>query len=146
MSDGKRWLFERRPELDVPGIEHRVAPPCRPPPPAEPEPIDRSDRKALNDRPRERGECADGSRPCPYVRCRHHLYIDVNPETGSIKLNFPDLEVWELKDSCSLDVADRGGITLEEVGEVLNVTRERIRQIEKLGLSEMRSARRRLGE
>jgi DNA-directed RNA polymerase sigma subunit (sigma70/sigma32) len=31
-------------------------------------------------------------------------------------------------------VADRGGITLEEVGAILNLTRERIRQVEVRGL------------
>ena len=73
-------------------------------------------------------------RPCPFVSCSHHLYLDVNPETGAIKLNFPHLEVWEMAETCSLDVADRGGITLEEVGAILNLTRERIRQVEVRGL------------
>ena len=77
-------------------------------------------------------------RPCPYVSCKHHLYLDVNPETGSIKLNFPDLEVWEMAETCSLDVADKGGITLEEVGEILNLTRERIRQVEVRGLLKLK--------
>jgi hypothetical protein len=86
------------------------------------------------ERPRTRAECLGQDRPCPFVSCKHHLYLDVNPETGSIKLNFPDLEVWEMKETCSLDVADRGGITLEEVGEILNLTRERIRQVEVRGL------------
>jgi hypothetical protein len=61
----------------------------------------------------------------------------VNPETGSIKLNFPDLEVWEMPETCALDVAERGGITLEEVGEILNLTRERIRQVEVHGLEKL---------
>ena len=86
------------------------------------------------ERPTSRSQCVDGPRPCPYVSCKHHLYLDVNPETGSIKLNFPDLEVWEMAETCALDVADRGGITLEEVGEILNLTRERIRQVEVHGL------------
>jgi hypothetical protein len=90
------------------------------------------------DRPSSRGECKEGERPCPYVSCKHHLYLDVNPETGSIKLNFPDLEVWEMAETCSLDVADRGGITLEEVGEILNLTRERIRQVEVRGLLKLK--------
>jgi len=34
--------------------------------------------------------------------CKHHLFIDVSPRTGAIKLNFPDLEVWELGESCAL--------------------------------------------
>jgi hypothetical protein len=90
------------------------------------------------DRPMTRGECQNMERPCPFVSCKHHLYLDVNPETGSIKLNFPDLEPWELKESCALDVADRGGITLEEVGEIMNLTRERIRQVEVRGLLKLK--------
>ena len=96
-------------------------------------------------RPAARSECATGPRPCPYVACKHHLYLDVNPDTGSIKLNFPDLEVWEMSETCALDVADRGGITLEEVGEILNLTRERIRQVEVKGLQKLRETAERLG-
>jgi hypothetical protein len=80
--------------------------------------------------PKTRGDCERGERPCPWVRCKFHLYLDVNPETGSIKLNFPDLEVWELPESCALDVADRGGAILEDIGGLINLTRERIRQVE----------------
>ncbi len=90
------------------------------------------------DRPGHRSQCASGLRPCPYASCKHHLYLDVNPETGSIKLNFPDLAIWEMAETCALDVADRGGITLEEVGEILNLTRERIRQVEVKGLQKLR--------
>lgn len=74
------------------------------------------------------------SRPCPWVGCKHHLYLDVSAETGSVKIAFPDLEPWELKHSCSLDVAAQDGITLEETGRTMNVTRERIRQLESRGL------------
>ena len=90
------------------------------------------------DRPGTRAECQSMPRPCPYVSCSHHLYLDVNPASGAIKLNFPHLEVWEMRETCALDVADRGGITLEEVGEILNLTRERIRQVEVRGLGKMR--------
>jgi hypothetical protein len=90
------------------------------------------------DRPQSRADCQAMPRPCPFVSCKHHLYLDVNPETGSIKLNFPDLEVWEMKDTCSLDVADKNGITLEEVGEIMNLTRERIRQVEVRGLIKLK--------
>ena len=60
------------------------------------------------DRPRTRAECADAPRPCPWVACKHHLYLDINPRTGSIKINFPDLEPWELPHTCALDVAEQG--------------------------------------
>jgi hypothetical protein len=82
------------------------------------------------ERPKTRGDCIGDPRPCPFVSCVHHLYLEVNKRTHSIKLLFPDLEVWELPETCALDVADRGGETLETVGEYMNVTREMIRQIE----------------
>ena len=42
--------------------------------------------------------------------------------------------------SCALDVAEKGGITLEEVGAIMNLTRERIRQVETRGLLKLREA------
>lgn len=92
-------------------------------------------------KPRTRAECRDMDRPCPFVSCKYHLYIDVHPVRGSIKLNFPDVEVWEMTDTCALDVADRGGITLEEVGEIMNLTRERVRQVETAGLARLEALR-----
>lgn len=84
-------------------------------------------------RPKDRAQCESRGtkgRTCPYASCKYHLYLDVSEQTGSIKLNFPNLEVWELPVCCALDVADWGGCSLEEVGKLLNVTRERVRQIE----------------
>jgi len=92
-------------------------------------------------KPRTRAECAEGPRPCPFVSCQHHLYIDVSPRTGAIKLNFPDLEVWDLGESCALDVADRGGTTLKDVGAIMNLTRERIRQVEVKALAKLEALR-----
>lgn len=89
-------------------------------------------------RPRTRGDCKGGERPCPWVGCKWSLYLDVNEETGSVRLNFPDREPWEMAESCALDVADRGGATLEEVGAATNVVRERIRQVEVKGLLRLR--------
>jgi hypothetical protein len=89
-------------------------------------------------RPKVRADCGEGPRPCPYVSCKFNLYVDVNPRTGSVKMNFPDKELWEIGDTCALDVADRGGITLEEVGAIMNLTRERVRQLETRGLTRLR--------
>ena len=88
-------------------------------------------------KPKTRAECQDGQRPCPYVSCQHHLYLDVSARTGAIKLNFPDLEVWDMNETCALDVADRGGTTLEDVGAIMNLTRERIRQVEVKALAKL---------
>ncbi len=90
-------------------------------------------------RPTLRSQCVDMERPCPFVSCKYHLYIDVHPVRGSIKVNFPDVEVWEMTDTCALDIADRGGITLEEVGEIMNLTRERVRQLETQGLAKLQA-------
>ncbi|PIE17958.1 MAG: DNA-binding protein [Proteobacteria bacterium] len=92
------------------------------------------------ERPSSRTECVDGPRPCPFVSCKHHLYLDVKVETKSIKLNFPHLEVWEMEHTCALDVAEQGGLTLEEVGHILNLTRERVRQVEVAGLDKLRDS------
>lgn len=81
-----------------------------------------------HERPRTRAECALGPRPCPFVGCRWNLYLDVIGT--SIKLNFPDLEPGQMRESCALDVAARGGIPHGDVGRLLNLTRERVRQIE----------------
>jgi hypothetical protein len=91
------------------------------------------------ERPQTREDCRDAPRPCPWVACKHHLYLDINPRTGSIKINFPDLEPWELAQTCALDVADSGGLTLEEIGLITNLTRERVRQVEVRGLLTLRA-------
>ena len=82
-------------------------------------------------RPRTRGECGSEPRPCRWVGCRHNLFLDVRPDC-SLLLNYLGREPEDVppERSCALDVADRGGQTLEEVGDCLGVTRERIRQIE----------------
>jgi len=89
------------------------------------------------EKPNSRSECVEGIRPCPFVSCKHHLFLDVSSRTGAIKLNFPDLEVWEMNETCALDIADRGGTTLEEVGAIMNLTRERIRQVEVKALAKL---------
>jgi hypothetical protein len=91
-------------------------------------------------RPKTRGDCEGDARPCPFVSCKYHLYLDVNPVTGHVKYNFPGLEVWELACSCSLDVADGGYHTLEEVADRLGLVRERIRQIELVAVTKVRRA------
>jgi hypothetical protein len=92
------------------------------------------------ERPKSRADCVDGIRPCPFVSCKYHLYLDVKDETRSIKLNFPHLEVWEMEHTCALDVAENGGLTLEEVGHILNLTRERVRQVEVAGVEKLKAS------
>ncbi len=86
-----------------------------------------------DNRPATRADCQGGERPCPFLSCRYHLYLDIN-EYGGIRLNFPDIELHQMAETCALDVAERQGATLEHVGSLMNVTRERIRQMETAAL------------
>jgi hypothetical protein len=137
-------------------------------------------------RPRNRSECKDGPRPCPWVSCRYHLALDVHPETETLKLrgsarfaerrseggralvaNERPIELQRHKErtkdglsaeefvdavaesvvsdrpSCSLDIADIGGVTLEDCARAMGLTRERVRQIEAVALRETKHRTRR---
>ena len=84
-------------------------------------------------RPKTRGECANGLRPCPWATCAHHV--------ASARLgNALDVPLDEWPESCTLDVADRDGATLEEVGDAIGVTRERVRQIERVAIAKLQRA------
>ena len=103
---------------------------------------------ALKQRPRTRIDCAgeDGIRPCPWVSCRYNLFLDVTT-AGNIKLNFPDRDLEDIEDSCALDVAEAapdGGLTLEQVAARMNLTRERVRQIEARALLKIKGSGKRL--
>jgi hypothetical protein len=86
--------------------------------------------KMIEERPRFRSECVNGIRPCPYVGCRHNLFLDVDEGTGSITINYPRLEVHQVPYSCTLDLVDEEGFTLQEVGIIMGLTREGVRQLE----------------
>lgn len=92
-------------------------------------------------RPRTRADCLSGGRnaqrPCPWVSCAAHLALEVrgHGETASVRERFPGVEVWEMAETCALDVADRGGATREEVAALLNLTPARAAQVEALALA-----------
>ena len=78
--------------------------------------------------------------PCPFVSCKHHLALDVNPRTGSIKRNLPHLDIDELPATCALRVATEGGRTLDGVAALMGMTRERVRQVETMALQRVRGS------
>lgn len=89
----------------------------------------------------DRDLCRDGPRPCPWIRCKHHLYVEVN-SYGTIRLNFPAVPpdaMETLISTCSLDEADKAeahreatgrGMTLQRVADRMGMTLERARQIQ----------------
>jgi hypothetical protein len=88
-------------------------------------------------RPKTRGECVDGPRPCPWASCRYHLGFDIT-DRGAVQRRFPHLELEELRETCALDVADRGGVTLEEIGQLSNVSMQAASQTAEGALAEIR--------
>ena len=79
------------------------------------------------------------------MSCRYHLYLDVKAN-GGLVVQFADREPWELPQTCALDVADKGDHTLEEVGNIIGVTRERARQLEEAALEKLQEEKEKLAE
>lgn len=106
------------------GVKKRKRPP--PPPP-------------VHWKPETRGQCEQAARPCPYVSCRHHIFIEMQ-KSGSIRFPFGDSlqTLPKLEYTCSLDAAAEGEMTLQRVATLNNLTRERIRQIELKAIAKMR--------
>jgi len=86
------------------------------------------------ERPKKRADCdrvrgvdKEGNvLPCAFVSCRYHLYLDVL-DTGALKLNFPDLEPYEIPVQCALDYAEKMAAesklgTEDSIAEALNMT------------------------
>ena len=67
---------------------------------------------------------------CPFVSCRHHLYGDVKAEQYRAPRD-PEFELGPLAfpETCCLDILNRDH-TLEEIGQLFDLTRERVRQVE----------------
>lgn len=88
-------------------------------------------------RPQTRGDCATFARPCPYVGCRYHLYLDVGAK-GGLRFNYGDdvekaLQVMPY--TCALDAAEEGlersdqKVDRNAICTALNISVERQRQI-----------------
>jgi addiction module HigA family antidote len=94
----------------------------------------------LLDRPKTRADCIDGPRPCPWIGCRQHMYATILP-SGAIKPDHPDREVWEMTETCSLDLADRHadvGMEATEIAALLGVTDSSVRMHLNSGLEALR--------
>lgn len=87
------------------------------------------------ERPKTRGECEGGERPCPFVSCRHNMFLTIT-QIGNIKTHANEIE--DLRESCALDVADEGPHSLQETADIMGIVRERVRQLESQGLKKLR--------
>ena len=76
---------------------------------------------------RRRAECAGERRRARFVACGHHLFSTC-PPTGAIRLNFPDLEVWEMTGPARSTLRTVAA-TLDEVGAIMEPDPQRIRQV-----------------
>jgi hypothetical protein len=85
-------------------------------------------------RPRTRQDCFNYSRPCPWVGCKYHLFLDINGE----KIKSYGEDPLEMEFCCALDIADKGGWCLEDIRKIYGLSRERIRQIVEHALRKMR--------
>lgn len=108
----------------------------------------------IDERPKTYGDCLregwgdhDATGPCPWVGCAHHLVWAVVGRTADDRRNIvaepgderllgplEEIDLDALPHTCVLRAAEEER-TLIEVAEVLRVTRERIRQIERDALS-----------
>lgn len=89
------------------------------------------------EKPKTRRECEKGERPCRFISCRYNLYLEVT--NGNVKTLPWDIK--DLKESCALDVAAKGDQTLEFIAELLDLTRERVRQIEEKAFTKLRKGK-----
>jgi hypothetical protein len=85
------------------------------------------DLTLLSLKPHTRADCSNVPRPCPYVSCKHNLALDVSP-CGTIRQRKPVENLPEHM-SCALDAAEEEGLTSEEIGIALGVTRQRADQL-----------------
>lgn len=79
--------------------------------------------------PKTRADCVDGVRPCPHVTCKHHIHTDLGT-------------VLPAGETCVLDIADRGGVSLEEVCDILHYnSKESVRLIEERAIVKIRRSK-----
>jgi hypothetical protein len=83
----------------------------------------------LLQRPKDRSECANIPRPCPFVSCQYNNYLDVDKQGKITRIrtdphtHLPMLhEDVDPATSCAWDVAEQGEFTEEEIADMLDTT------------------------
>ena len=73
------------------------------------------------------GACRKIPGPCPHTACRFNLTFERRDNRGAKPA---EMHLPVVRESCALEAAELGGMTLEEIASRLSITRERVRQIE----------------
>jgi len=79
--------------------------------------------------------------PCPYVRCRHHLSIEVTPG-GALRVFFPHWlpSVPAAVPTCSLAEARKGRHTADEVAAVFGLRERQVLEVERRAFAKIQKA------
>jgi Sigma-70, region 4 len=73
------------------------------------------------------GACRKLPGPCPHTVCRFNLTSERRDNRGAKPA---EIRLPVVRESCALEAAELGGMTLEEIASRLSITRERVRQIQ----------------
>lgn len=74
--------------------------------------------------PQARADCRGGPRPCPFVSCKFHLFLLVDPKKSTVSHRVEAADIWEMPFTCALDIAEMGGGEFRRVSRVLNLSEE----------------------
>ena len=102
------------------------------------------------ERPKTRKDCENGIRPCPWGSCRHHLGIhlrkpmpcaggSITPLSHGVSMPLGE-DLDSVVHTCSLDAASEGERTPREVGLLMGISDESVRQATITGLAGVRLA------
>jgi hypothetical protein len=80
------------------------------------------------------GACRKLPGPCPHTACRFNLTSERRDKRGAKPA---EMHIPVVRESCALEAAELGGMTLEEVASRFSITRERVRQIELTALTKL---------
>jgi len=95
----------------------------------------------LSNRPKTRADCPSPGTPCPYLSCKHHLWVDLS--ASGMPTESPAFG--DVKNTCALNYVEEHGsapTTLSCVSKATHTTRQRVDQIVQEGL---KKAKRRHG-
>jgi hypothetical protein len=95
--------------------------------------------------PRTVGDCRDRDRsqPCAYLSCRHHLWLRLREEQPGNPAKGAQGDTTfrpSTNQTCALEVAERGGTSFSEIGELLGMHHTRVRQIAERALAKLKDA------